>query len=201
MPKVLSQAGTSLADVYDVEGSIAGVEELLSKDVSLVHEMGAAIFSERASAAIRRMTSTSIAQTLTWNVVLQDLPVTPARILGVAVVSDNASRISNAQVSVRGDLADREIPIFVFNGTAQTIIFQDDVLGLGTFGYLENVPGLAGLPGLLMGSDQPQVINEIAFRGLSTTFGAGTVEAIALIYIAFAALGGVSSYGLPIPGW
>jgi len=62
MPKVLGQVGVSLADAYDIEGSIAGVDELVTRDVSLTHDMAATIFSERVSTAIRRSATAALAQ-------------------------------------------------------------------------------------------------------------------------------------------
>ena len=47
------------------------------------------------------------------------------------------------------------------------------------------------------------MINDIAFRGVTSAFGAGTVVLTALIHIAFTHLGGnvPSNFGLPVPGW
>jgi len=38
MSRIQTRAGESLADQYDTPGSVAGVEELLSRDVGLFHE-------------------------------------------------------------------------------------------------------------------------------------------------------------------
>ena len=45
MVKILSQAGISLADLYNVEGSIAGIEQLDTRELPIVHEMSGTIFS------------------------------------------------------------------------------------------------------------------------------------------------------------
>jgi len=204
MVKILSQAGTSLADMYNVQGSIAGIDQLESNEVTLAHEMGALIFSERLSGAIRRASSGAILQTTTFDIVLNDLPSGIARILGVMVLSANGSRVANASVYVRDDAAGREVPIFLWDST-QTILtvrMEENAGGAVALNVLTSDLNSAFLPSLLIGVGQPQRVNSIAFRGLSTTFGAGTVTVTAVIYVAFSQLGGTRrNRGLPIPAW
>jgi len=199
--KILSRSGDSLADTYDVVGSIAGIEQLESREVSLLHEMGATIFSERLSAFLRRANTGVIAQNITWDIVLTDLPAFPSRILGVTVFADNGGRVENAQVSIRDAGSGREIPIFAWEAgnTRATIRLEDNAGGVGLVSILQNNYGT--LPAMLVGTPAPQTVRDIAFRGDSTGFGAGDVTVTALIYIAFSQVGGISSRGLPVPSW
>jgi len=204
MPKILSQSGVSLADTYDIQGSIAGIEQLRSEEVGLVHEMGGTIFSERLSASIRRRSTGAVDQSTSWDLVLQDLPAVPTRILGIVVLSANASRVSNCSVSIRDALSGREMPIFIWDSGEPNITarFVENDGAAANVNFLINSLGAANSPTLLIGNGQPQPVSEIAFRGLSTGFGAGTVTVTALIYIAFSQLGsGISSKGLPVPSW
>lgn len=203
-PKVLSQSGISLADSYDVEGSIAGVEELLTRDIILVHEMGSTLFSERASGEIRRVSTGAVAQSTSINVVLTDLPANLTRILGVQVINSVGTSIARiAQgltVSVRDPIVGQEMPIWIWDLTvADCRIMDADVVA--SFELLRSEPVLTYLPSMLYGPDQPQHVGEVAFRGSTLAFGAGTVELVLLIYISYAQVAGISSYGLPIPAW
>jgi len=205
MVKVLSQAGISLADVYDVEGSIAGVEQLQADEIQVVHEMGATIFSERLSGAIRRATTGAILQSTAWDIILVDLPNVPARVLGVFVFTDASARVSNVSVHIRNPLSGREIPIFAWDSNENTMAIRmdDNDTGPAAREFLATNMNVANMPSMLIGDRQPQSVQNIAFRGLTLAFGAGNVTVTALIYIAFTQIGGmgVSSYGLPIPSW
>ena len=202
MVKVLGQAGTSLADVYDVEGSIAGVDQLLSEDVNTVHEMGDTIASERFSGAIRRLQSGAINQSTSFGVSLTDLPAGVWRILNIAVLGNQTARTANLSV-LMADTNGREIPLFVWD-VAQDIesVVRIDENGAGATNlrYFIGNPGLLG-PTMGVGTGQPQRVDEIAFRGTSSAFGAGTVTYTLLIYIALMQVGGLSSIGLPVPSW
>jgi len=206
MPKVLSQAGISLADAYDVEGSIAGIETLESRDVSLVHEMGATIASERFSTTIRRATTGALAQTTTWDLEIADLPATPARVLGIQVFSSEAvARSSFCQVSARDPIALREFPMWMWDtapDTSANVRMQDNGAAVGNVTMLLPVnPSAFALPSFFGGAGQPQTVSSLMFRGITATFGAGTVIHTMIAYIAFAEVGGISSLGLPIPSW
>ena len=80
MPKILSQAGDSLADSYDVAGSIAGVDDLITQDVQLLHEMGGTIFSERLTSQVLTIASGSIAQNSEYTGQFEDAADSPTRI-------------------------------------------------------------------------------------------------------------------------
>ena len=207
MVKILSQSGNSLADVYDVEGSIAGIDQLETRELPIVHEMGHTVFSERLSGSIRRISSGALAQNLTWDIIIADLPVTPTRVFGVACLVDTAGRTVVATVSVRTAVpsgGEREFPIFNFDTTQGTATcrIQDNGAAVANLNLLENGLRAAGpQPSMVIGNEQPQPIDRIAFRGLTAGFGAGTVTVTALIYIGFSQVAGISSRGLPIPGW
>ena len=208
MPRILSQSGVSLADIYDVEGSIAGIETIETHNLPIVHELGATVFSERASGTIRRMTTGAILQNVDSDVTLTDLPGGLVRILGVSVFSDVGSRINNACLTISDGGAPREIPLFIWDNGEATISarMDDDGAGVATLVFMVSERTAQGggiIPSMLFGSDQPQRVDEISLHVQSTGFGAGDVTVTALIYIGFSQVGGgqVSSYGLPIPGW
>ena len=211
-PKVLGQAGTSLADVYDVEGSIAGVENLDSNNVALQHEMGATIFSERLFGSIERIPSGALAQNIAFDVVVSTFPGV-YRVLGVVVLVDVLARLTLAQVSLRSSRQGREMPIFVWdtvNDIGSSIRTVENGAASASTGILVQATP-QHMPSLGMSQGQPlQAGDEIVFRGLTSGFGAGTVNITALIYVAATGLladaagnlvAGLQSRGLPIPGW
>lgn len=204
--KILSRAGVSLADAYDVEGSIAGIEELDSESVKVVHEMGATMFSERFVTTFRRIVSGDIAQSLSFNVVITDTPQVPFRILGVLVFVDTTGRTNRVSVNVRDANSGREIPIWAWDSAtadAEMNIQVDDDGG-GASLKIVNAPVIYPMmfPLTVAGNAAPNNSAAIALRGATTAFGAGTVENTAVILIALAAeQSGLSSVGLPMPGW
>lgn len=202
--KILSKSGDSLADIYDVEGSIAGIEELETHELPIVHEMGSTIFSERLGGFISRSSTGAILQTITFNIVQTSLGAIPARVLGLVVFTDNNARVSHVTVSIRDPFDNREIPIFIWDtaGGVAVIGRFDDAGTIANFDILQNMMS-GGLPNMLIGTGQEQPVDQLAFRGLSTTFGAGDVTISMMMYRAEAQAqaGGISSRGLPIPGW
>jgi len=203
--KILSDSGKSLADTYDVEGSIAGIERLESEDVTLVHEMGGTIFSERFSTFIRRAVSGDISQGISFNTILTDLPAGVFKILGVFVTVDETTRMTSCVVSVRSAVSGREIPIWqwdVAHDDETAVRFSLDGAAAGTVIMLRPIVPLAGgFPVIVASAGQPQRNEEVAFRGIASAFGAGTVEASLELLVGFSQVGGISSRGLPIPGW
>jgi len=205
--KVLSQAGISLADMYDVEGSIAGVEQLESREVQVVHELGATIAAERLVGNIVRLSTGALIQSSGWNLLFPSLPTTPFRILGVAVIAITAARVDNCQVSIRNNavITDGvEIPIFVWDGTADAEVpfrWVNNGAAIAEGRYLRQAAPIVGMPSMGFGDTSREDTPSIVFRGSTTAFGAGTVEIVGEIYTASMALGGVSSFGLPIPSW
>jgi len=203
--KILSQSGISLADVYDIEGSIAGVEQLESREVSLIHEMGGTIFSERYSTTFRRLTSGAIGQNQTDNFVLTDLPVTPFKILGLVVTVSTSGRTNRINISIRDGGAGREMPIWAWDSANDgDMNVQLDDNGGGVALTIIHVPVIYPnvFPLVVAGTDQPQHTSELAMRQVTTAFGAGTVTHTMVMLLALPnETTQISSYGLPIPGW
>lgn len=201
---VQSQAGVSIADVYDVKGSQAPIERVLTTEVAAVHEMGQTIFSERSSGVIRRM-SEEAAQNINLGVEISDLPGGAFMLHGVQVLTDDVSRLTRVAVYARTRLpagGERDFPIWVWDGVNSiTVRIIDNGASSANIPLLQPEPAFNTLPQLMLGSDQPQAIDTITMRGTTSGFGAGTVEVIVLMRISFAAIGGISALGLPVPSW
>lgn len=204
MPKVLGQAGTSLADVYDVEGSIAGVETLESGDVQLRHEMGATIFSERLVGEVQRFTTGAIAQNINFDVVQQVGGIAVARITQVAVIVD-ADRIDFCSIAIRDDDNGREVPLWVWDTAidgVSDIRIQENGQTVGNVLALRQIDQASvNAACLQLGLAQPRRLGHVAFRGRTTGFGAGTVTATGIVTVYSAESQGLSSHGLPVPSW
>lgn len=204
MVKILSQAGISLADVYDIEGSIAGIDQLESREVSLVHEMGATLFSERLTMNIRRSTSGSINQSTTFDVTIANLPAGIWRIVAVQLLANVAARVAQAQVSLRDPRDGREIPLAIWdanNDVEAVIRMVENGAGVTNLFALQSLSPPT-MPSLGLGAGQPQARdNELVLRGATAAFGAGTVQVLALYHILFSQVEGLSSLGLPVPAW
>ena len=204
MAKILSKAGVTLADVYDVQGSVAGIDELLSKEVNLVHELGSTILSERLVGTIFAIDATAIAASVTWNVTFftgND----HARLLGVQVITDQASRIANASLHISENPPSvTELPIWAWEAADTEISIQSSIAGTVTARLLlaPNPGTIHNLPNLMVGGTSITPASQISFRGVASAFGAGTVRPQALIYLAHSAGGGTpGNKGLPLPGW
>lgn len=211
MPKVLSKSGDSLADSYDVEGSVAGIEELQSRDVSLIHEMGGVLVSERLVGIFAAMQALDVAQSTTFAVVFDTSLTRGAvcgRILGVNVVADVTARVTTCQVSVaRIDAGSQgDHPIWAWEVGAGTdfervIRMQQNGGAVADVIQLVPSPGSVQIPSFTVGLAQPLPIPRIVMRGTTAAFGAGTVTIDANVYFLTPELQGVSSRGLPLPGW
>lgn len=202
---VQSQVGVSLSDVYDVKGGQSPIERLFTNEVPAVHEMGKTIFSERLQGGIRRRTTGAIGQSVLIDEVLDDLARTPFRLEGLLVMTNDSARIGSLAVMIRDDAAAnaREMPIWVWDGTNVDVVRFEDAGNLQTFELLTPVPAHSMRPLLMIGVDQPggPNVSQIAMRGTTSAFGAGTVFATLLLRTNAADQGGISSYGLPIPSW
>lgn len=198
--KVQAQAGVTLADTYDTKGNQTPIELLEVASIAGVHEMGATIQSERFSTTIRRAEAPDTVQSADFKKIVDDLPSGVTRILGVTVVSEDPSELFHVVVSVRDPISFREHPIWAWEtGDETTTVRIDDGGGIVSIELL--LPTYNLVPQFLTGRDQPQNVPDIAFRGTTTAFGAGTTAPLLLMYIALAAIGGISSRGLPIPSW
>lgn len=207
---VQSQAGFSLADIYDVVGSVVGIEALDLEDVKGVHELGATIFSERLHANLNMMDSTSILQTITWNIELIGFRAdVPQRLLGVSVLSNTAARVSLASLSIADNINARELVIWAWDSATDpeiSIRWADEAGAVGTFFLLQPITPVHIMPTLLARVGVGAAMPSIFFRGLSATFGAGNVRVRAILHFArplppLVAAGDPSSYGLPLPSW
>jgi len=203
--KILSQSGDSLADIYDVAGSIAGIDHLETHELPIVHEMGHTVFAERMGGRHTRIVSGALSQSDTFDVTSTDMTNGINRVLGVAVFgdADPNARIENAVVSIRDPVTEREFPIWIWdqaNNVSSTIRIIDNG---GAVGQQEALIGSAlQLPSFVFGPDQPQSMPQFVFRGVAQAFGAGNITLKALIYRTFASVAsGLSSRGVPVPGW
>jgi len=204
MTKVLSKSGDSLADTYDVVGSVAGIEQLRSEEITLVHEMGATLWSERFSTFIRRAASGDIAQSTNFDVVLDGLPAHIFRILGLSVFVDTTARVTLATVSIQEPITGREVPIWIWDAATDIEVrarFSIEGAGATTEQFLQPAPANVRLPHMMASAGQPQSVPNVTFRGQTASFGAGTVEAVLLMHVGFVEVGGLSSRGLPVPSW
>ncbi len=202
MVKILSRSGASLADIYDVEGSIAGIDQLNSRELNIFHEMGGTVMSERLGGQILRTTTGALPQTVPWDLAITGISPTIVRVLGAMVFTDDVSRLNHVTLSLHSVEDDRDIPIWIWDANEESVSGRlADGGAAATVTFLASPLNTQGFPSMMFGADQSRDIEEIAFRGTPSTFGAGTVEVTALIYIALARNTSISSYGLPIPGW
>lgn len=210
MTKILGQGGRSISDQWDVEGSIVGVGELASDEVFLTQEMGSVMVSERLGGRIQRETTGDILQSITWSGIITaaelNLPGV-TRILGVSCITNNSSRIGRAGIYARdnGALSGtiQEFPLWTWDSDDLEISVNmvDDGNAAANLTELRQVGPVQTIPSLLFGTSQRSQVSEVAFRGVTTAFGAGTVEVIALLFLGISTVEGLSSFGLPVPSW
>jgi len=202
--KVLAQAGTSLADIYDVEGSIAGVEEIETREVQAVHEMGQAIFSERLRARVITTASAATAQSLNIDVAIlafADIPF--IRVHGIFVFTSVTARLTRMAVMIEDAIsAGNGLPIWVWDGNEESVRTSVGGSAVNTIS-LDGMPQYSMLPSFMVGQTRrgQEVSPNLTLRGSTSAFGAGTVTVTCHTLISFPTLGGVSSRGLPVPGW
>lgn len=207
MVKILSRSGDSLADIYDVEGSIAGIDSLESRELPIVHEMGATIFSERFSTLILREFVAAFAQSTGFNRTVSGIPDGPGdaapfmRINGISVMIDTTARIDLASIAIDGGDGE-EIPIWSWDAALDVEeSVRVSVSGAAATTEIFLRPARPFVPGLIALPGQPQSTPSLFFRGISSAFGAGDVEITALVHVGFPRQTGVAARGLPIPSW
>jgi len=206
MSKILSRAGASLADIYDVEGSIAGIEQLETRELPIVHEMGATILSERFTTRVFRITSGALAQNLSYAVELTTLPETPARLLGVQVIVNSVARTTRVAVLATDPTLGQDFPIWVWNaGAGDTgVVTMEDASVHSNQSILIPWLGINVYPAFVGGrQQQDSMVSSVTLSGLTSGFGAGTVTATALLLLAFPRNDGARRppLGVPIPSW
>lgn len=207
--KILSQAGTSLADVYDIEGSVVGLEALDVEEVKAVHDLGPQIHSERLRSVVVLMSSTAVGQNTGWDIGTGQLPDSVNRIIGTTVIPLTAARVANAQLSIRNFDTGRETPIWNWdtgNDIESPIRWSNEGAGAIAVNVLRTVGAYWQLPTLCTRMEDQSSMPNLIFRGLTSGFGAGTVEVLALITLcrpdrATPMPGDPRSHGLPIPSW
>ena len=203
--KILAQAGSSLADIYDVQGSVIGLEELDASHVKAVHDLGGTIFSERLRGLIIRMDSTAIAQNIDFEVIAGGLPNNIQRVLNIAIVARETTRILNCSLALQTAAGTREFIIQSWDSTPDVehrVRFFDGVLG----DHFLLVPGFNQLPTIIAPHSDENDMLSLVFRGTASAFGAGTVTVKAWVYLlrpgpGTPTPGTPSSHGLPIPSW
>ena len=207
--RVLSQAGTSLADVYDVKGSVAGIDRLDVDEIKGVHDLGPQIHTERLNAFGLIISSTAIAQNINFAVVLDAPPDSINRINSISVIADTAGRINFCSVAIRDPGTGVDHPIWAWD-TADDVEKSIRWAGpsLATLTLMESLSQVAGsAPNLMARWGNTWAMPNLVFLGQSGGFGAGTVLARALIQVVRPdqeipiPAGAPSSHGLPIPSW
>lgn len=203
--RILSNAGASVADIYDVKGSQAPLEYLDSQDVKTVHEMGGTIFAERLGGSIIQASVTGVLQSANWDINMLK-PVFPpgvSRILNISIIASDAARVSAAQISFYKTTGFREMPLFTWDSAVDTEVPMRWTWNgsAGDFFHLRPSGGTLGVPTMLIGSGQQDRVEEMRVRGRTLAFGAGTVSLYVTIYFAYCTLTGPGSRGLPIPAW
>jgi len=205
MVKILSRSGDSLADTYDVQGSIAGIDQLLTQELPIVHEMGATIFSERFSIAVRHGSSGALAQSLDFESVTTNLPESTTRLLGVSVFAPQgeAADFVRASLALHDPDAGQDFPFWLWDGTNSVVTrLEDSGDAVAFVDLLTPSAPFTQLPQFASGRGfQRQSLPDLVFRGTTGAFGAGTATLTVIYLLAFTHVGGISSRGLPIPSW
>lgn len=199
---VQSQAGESITDVYDVRGGQAPIERILTSEVQATHDMAGTIFSERFSMFVRNRTFVT-AQSLDFVSIIDDLPLGFSRVLGVVVGSLDplATSFVRCAVSIEDPVSSRGMPFWVWKATDSIAVRMLVESSEQELNVMIPEPGLTQMPQIVCGNDQPQNTPNIAIRGSTAAFGAGTVRIQLQLLMAFADIGGISSRGLPVPSW
>ncbi len=210
MVKILGQGGRSLPDQYDVEGSVAGIDQLETRELGIVHEMGATLFSERFRTAHRNITSAALNQSTDFDLVIANLPSSITRLLGVAVLSDDASRIDNAAVHLHNEDNANDFPVWAAQPATgagvESVVIRVRAAGGAPdpLDLLVPAPFTNMLPNFTGGANQPgQFATNLFLRGATRAFGAGTVVIRAIFFLGFTFEAGLDrgSFGAIVPSW
>ena len=205
--KVLSQAGFSLADVYDVQGSIVGIEELEVSEVKAVHDLGPQIHSERLTTFIQINETVAVGQNTAFSFLSAGHDDAVARVLGYIVFANVAGRVDRVCVGIQDPDTLREMPFFVWNTAndrESAFEWSEDGAAIATFVQFNTLA--TQLPSLVTRMGINRTMPRFILRGDTSGFGAGTVQIFMAMYIAFPnpvarVPGDPSSHGLPIPSW
>jgi len=200
-PKILSQAGVSLSDLYDVQGSIVGIEELVAREVSLVHEMGQTIFSERLAATSRNEQTAALDENTDFTLDASGPYDDPSRIIGVLCTTDTTNRLSVLSVTMHEAIGGSDMVLYVWDGNEVNVRFFSGS-SIVTEIALPGLPAFDRLP-VLLPSGQFGRDWKIRAVGRTSGFGAGTVKIrLHTTHLFPQTFGGaLSSKGLPVPSW
>jgi len=205
MTKILSQSGQSLADIYDVEGSVAGIDQLETRELPIVHEMGQTVLSERFTTRIFRISSGTPAQNTGFSVEETNLPETPTRLLGLQVIATDPTELTRVAVLATDPTLGQDFPLWVWDTTlslGEVVVLEDATVAV-TRSILLPRPSMSVFPAFVGGKEQQSSqVSSVTLTGLTAGFGAGTTNVVALLYLAFPLRDiNISSKGLPIPSW
>jgi len=204
--KVLSQAGISISDQYDFQGSSEGVREMEIEVVQAVHDLGPTMTSERMLGRIdRTITPVGLLQSVEIDMPLGALPEPISKVYGIQVFANNAGRTTNLAVHVanaRGTI--QEFPVWVWDETGETA--TEIVMAGGATGSLTLLTPIGGIvipQFLLVGAGQQLEVSTMVLRGNTSAFGAGTIFYTVLVYLAFPGVegGAISTFGSSLPSW
>ncbi len=216
MPRSQAAGGSSLAQIYDTVGTVLqSSAEIRGDEITLNHEMGQLLFAEGFRATVRRIEAVNIAQNSSFNAVLENLPGTPFRLNNFVVFSDDvtaAADLDHCTLSLRDLEQTREVPVFQWetaDGIAVSRFNADAALGIGNFTILSlnarSIQTMATINQGRISDPSGQVgISELALRGRTGAFGAGTRNIkcnIALIFSLSPTGGSIRSRGLALPSW
>lgn len=208
--RVLAQAGHSLADLYDVEGSSIDIKALDNDEVKLVHDLSHTVFSERLHANLNVMDSTALAQNLSWNIELVGFRAdVPQRLLGISVLANTAARVTRASLAIQDNNTEIEVVFWAWDIADDAEIstrWSDSGAAIATHFLLSPLGFVSVPPTLLIRQGVAANMPSIFFRGTTEGFGAGTVRTRAILHFArpmppLVAPGDPSSVGLPLPSW
>jgi len=211
MPKILGQTGASLADTYDVEGSIVDVDFLDANDVKLFDEMGGRAFSERLETHVIAIASGAIDQSDNWDVDMVTVPDSINRILGIYVTVDVTARVDFCSIALRPRDAAGANAFPLWSWDTDTDIETDIRIMQGgtTADRLMLTPTEQSqypFQTIMSRTGTVRLLPFISFSGVTKGFGAGSLNAVAHILLCrpdavTPAAGDPSSHGLPIPSW
>jgi len=202
--KILSKIGDSLADTYDIEGSIAGIDQLNSADVSLVHDMSQVMLSERLAGDLVALDSPATDASTSFNVTLASPTATPSRIQQVSVINEvtnTVARLTHLAIYLRDRAGNQEVPIWVWDGTVSVQRMAFDGTVVATVEILTPIPAFSTLPSMQIGAGQQRSVEDFVMRGSTEAFGAGDITLRSLIYLNFPFSTGLPNRGITIPSW
>lgn len=221
MPNPITQAdvGSTLSQHYDTQGQQMGSPgaEIEADRILLTHEMGTVMFGEKVRVRIRRLACLALNQSSTGEQILTDLPQGPWRILGLTVMTPDATAVaadfSGVSLAMRDPDSQRETLLWGWNN-ATLVNFRysvDSTIGVAAHATFiptavqSNAWSAMGLmPNFCVSSKltPQQSVSELALRVTTAAFGAGTRDVLANVAIGFAlpSVGGIAS-GLPVPSW